>query len=108
MDHFQHLSAPKAGVWSHRVTLALAARKSASIVPKGGLSQVCYGTEQSQSVPGTAQGPAPLSNLQPLEEGKTRRENADTHREGENTVGSRVVKSGTIGSMDRMKPKVTG
>lgn len=34
-------------------------------------------------------------NLQPLEEGKTCRENADTHREGENTVGSRVVKSGT-------------
>lgn len=50
-------------------------------------------------------------NLQPLEEGKTHRENADTHRDGENTAGSRVVKSGTstIGtgdsSMDRMKPR---
>lgn len=34
-------------------------------------------------------------NLEHLEEGKTE-ENADTHREGESTAGSRAVRSGTV------------
>lgn len=117
MDHFQHLPDAKPGVWSHDPRLGHV--KTNKHRSKGWAhNRHAIGLSKASQHPGLLKdlhhmiGPAHLSGVcVELKAGRGgwasriwsiwkrerhSEENADTHREGESTAGSRAVRSGTV------------